>query len=81
MENVKLMNMCKIIDKDNNKILVQERIKNWQGIAFPGGKIEPGESIIPSVKREIFEETGLKLKTIEICWIKDWYDKTKNERY
>ena len=67
MENVKLMNMCKIIDKDNNKILVQERIKNWQGIAFPGGKIEPGESIIPSVKREIFEETGLKLKTIEIC--------------
>ncbi len=81
MENIKLMNMCKIINKENSKILVQERIKDWQGIAFPGGKIELGESIIPSVKREIFEETGLILKAVEICGIKDWYDKTKNERH
>ena len=36
MENVKLMNMCKIIDANTNKILVQERVKSWKGIAFPG---------------------------------------------
>lgn len=81
METIKLMNMCKVIDKKNKKVLVQERIKSWQGIAFPGGKIEEGESIVHSVKREIFEETGLKLNKLEICGIKDWYDKKTKERY
>ena len=52
MENVKLMNMCRIVDPNTNKVLVQERVKSWQGIAFPGGKIGIGESIVPS-KRSI----------------------------
>ena len=80
MENIKLMNMCKIVNPKTGKVLVQERIKSWQGIAFPGGKIKSGESIVLSVKREILEETGLKLKSIKICGIKDWYDKKTNER-
>lgn len=33
-----------------------------------------------SVKREILEETGLKLNKVKICGIKDWYDKRTNER-
>lgn len=80
MEKVKLMNMCKIINPKTKQVLVQERVKNWQGIAFPGGKVELGESIVPSVKREVYEETGLKLNKIRICGIKDWYDKKKKER-
>lgn len=80
MENVKLMNMCKIINPDTKKVLVQERVKSWQGVAFPGGKIETGESIVPSVKREVYEETGLKLNTIKICGLKDWYDKKEKKR-
>ena len=81
MENVKLMNMCRIVETNTHKVLVQERIKSWQGIAFPGGKIEIGESIVPSIKREVYEETGLKLNTVKICGIKDWYDKKTKERY
>lgn len=80
MEKIKLMNMCKIVDKNNGKVLVQERIKCWNGIAFPGGKVEEGESIVQSVKREIFEETGLMLKEVKICGIKDWYDKRTKQR-
>lgn len=80
MENVKLMNMCKIINQKTKEVLVQERIKSWEGIAFLGGKVELGESIIPSVKREVYEETGLKLKTVRICGVKDWYDKRLKER-
>lgn len=80
MENVKLMNMCKIVNPVTKEILVQERVKSWQGIAFPGGKIEIGESIVSSVKREVYEETGLELGKIKICGIKDWYDKKLRER-
>ena len=80
METVKLMNMCKIVDPKTQQVLVQERIKSWKGIAFPGGKIETGESVVGSVKREVFEETGLKLNSLKICGIKDWYDKKEKER-
>lgn len=80
MEMVKLMNMCKIVDPKTKQVLVQERVKGWQGIAFPGGKVELGESIVPSVKREVYEETGLKLNKLKICGIKDWYDKKAKER-
>ncbi len=80
MESVKLMNMCKIMNPETKEVLVQERVKSWQGIAFPGGKVELGESIVPSIKREVYEETGLKLKTVRICGVKDWYDKQSKER-
>ena len=80
MEIVKLMNMCKIINPENGKVLVQERVKSWQGIAFPGGKVELGESIIQSVKREVWEETGLEINNLQICGIKDWYDAKTNQR-
>ena len=80
MENVKLMNMCRIVDPNTNKGLVQERMMSWEGIAVPGGKSEIGESIVPSIKREVYEETGLKLNTVKICGIKDWYDKKEKER-
>lgn len=72
--------MCKIMNPETKEVLVQERVKSWQGIAFPGGKVELGESIVPSIKREVYEETGLKLKTVRICGVKDWYDKQSKER-
>lgn len=44
-EQVKLMNMCMIVDADG-RVLVQDRKKkDWDGLAFPGGKVEPGESL------------------------------------
>lgn len=80
MENVKLMNMCKIIDTNTNKVLVQDRVKSWKGIAFPGGKINNGESITKSTIREVKEETGLDITNLKLCGIKNWYNKEKNER-
>jgi len=81
METVKLMNMCRIYDKNTNKVLVQERVKEWDGIAFPGGKVETKESIVQSVKREVLEETGLEVDNLKICGVKDWYDNEKQERH
>ena len=70
-EQVELTNMC-MIYKDN-QILVQDRIKSWTGVAFPGGHVEPRESIVDSVIREIKEETGLDISNLKLCGIKQWF--------
>jgi len=81
-ERVKMTNMCMIMDLKAGKVLVQNRNKHdWDGVSFPGGHIEKGEPIIPSVIREIFEETGLTVKNLIPCGFKDWYDYEKEERY
>lgn len=71
-ETVEITNMCMIYDGDN--VLVQNRIKSWKGIAFPGGHVEPHESIVDSVVREIKEETGLVINHVELCGIKQWFN-------
>lgn len=70
-EQVELTNMCMIYD--GNNILVQDRIKSWKGIAFPGGHVERKESIVDSTIREIKEETGLDITDLRLCGIKQWF--------
>ncbi|WP_337926721.1 NUDIX domain-containing protein [Paenibacillus caui] len=53
LPKVEMTNMCMIYDKTSGKVLVQDRIKSWKGISFPGGHIEDGESIVDSTIREI----------------------------
>ena len=73
----RLMNMCMIEDKDD-KVLVQERIKSWPGIAFPGGKVEKFEGIVESTIREIKEETGLDVSELKFCGLKTWIKDSDN---
>ncbi len=80
MEKIILTNMCLIQNKDTKEVVVIHRIKDWTGIAFPGGHIEDGEPIVPSVIREIKEETNLDIYNLEFCGIRDWYDPDINER-
>jgi len=69
---VKLTNMCMIYD-DSGQVLVQDRTSSdWPGVTFPGGKIEPDESLVDSVVREVKEETGLNVRSLQLCGIKDW---------
>lgn len=82
LESVELTNMCMIQDSVTGKILVQVRNKNdWDGISFPGGHVEKGESIVQSVIREVQEETGLIINEVKPCGLKDWYDFKKQKRY
>ena len=82
MELAELTNMCMIEDSKRGKVLVQNRKKgNWTGIAFPGGHIEQGESIVESVIREIKEETNLDIDKVKLCGVKDWYNREDNKRY
>ena len=58
-ERCELTNLCMITDAEN-RILVQDRTdSSWPGICFPGGHVEPGESFVASVIREVQEESGL----------------------
>jgi len=81
MPNVEMTNMCMIYDPMTNKVLVQDRIKSWKGIAFPGGHIEDGESITDSTIREIQEETGLTISNVELCGIVYWYNDATGDKY
>ena len=73
-------NLCMIYD-DAGNILVQDR-KNpdWPGVTFPGGHVEPGESFVDSVIREVKEETGLNIDTPILCGTKQ-FQTENDERY
>ena len=72
MEQTILTNMCMITDS-TGRVLVQDRLDpRWPGIAFPGGHVEPGESFVRSVIREVWEETGLTISQPQLCGIKQW---------
>ena len=56
-ERVELTVLCML--HRGNEILHQNRQKkDWCGFTFPGGHVEPGESIVDAVLREMREETG-----------------------
>ena len=70
-ESVELTVLC-LIHK-NGRYLLQGRIKNdWKGYTLPGGHIEPGESIVDAVIREMQEETGLTIRHPHLCGVKQF---------
>lgn len=70
-ENVELTVLC-LIHK-NNKYLLQDRVKkDWKGFTLPGGHVEPGESIVDAVIREMKEETGLTILNPKLCGLKQF---------
>ena len=70
-ENVELTVLCLI--QDGNKILLQNRVKkDWQGYTLPGGHVEPGESFVDAVIREMKEETGLDILKPRLVGIKQF---------
>lgn len=73
-------NLCMVYDHDGN-ILVQDRLdRSWPGLCFPGGHVEPGESFVDSVIREVWEETGLVIENPKLCGTKQ-FQTQKGERY
>ena len=78
IEPIELANLCLITDGD--RILLQNRVKrDWQGYALPGGHVEPKESIVEAVIREIYEETGLTIISPKLCGVKQF--QTQAGRY
>lgn len=72
MESTILTNMCMVTDEEG-KVLVQMHGGGWKGWCFPGGHVEPKESFVESVIREVWEESGLTIQNPKICGVKQFF--------
>ena len=70
-ERVELTVMCAV--RSGDRLLLQNRVKDsWRGYVFPGGHVEPGESIVEAAVRETREETGLTVFHPRLCGVKQF---------
>ncbi|MFN2530735.1 MAG: NUDIX hydrolase [Pyrinomonadaceae bacterium] len=55
-----------ILDNQGQVLLLKHRFRAGSGWGMPGGFIKPGEQPEEALRRELQEETGLRLETLQI---------------
>ncbi len=60
-----------LVVEDQKLLLVGHSPAYWY---TPGGRLEVGESLTDCIVREVFEETGLKVKTGRLVHVFEFYD-------
>ena len=82
MEEVELTNMCMVCDVKGNELVQNKKgDRTWHGWNFPGGHVEQGEFVTPSVVREVREETGLTIENPKLCGIKEFQKEQDGKRF
>jgi nucleoside triphosphatase len=60
-----------LILNENDEIFLMESPKRENQWLVPGGKVEKGDSMKKTVRKEVREETGLEVKDVEFLEVKD----------
>ena len=66
-----IVRVAGILIEDSRILLVKQFVTPARGWSLPGGKLEFGETIEQCIKREMQEETGLKVSVKELLYITD----------
>lgn len=75
-----LVNMCLITDPQTGKVVVENKIDaQWSGLTFPGGHVDPGESQVDAMKREVLEETGLTVNQLHLIGTVTWVENAQGD--
>jgi len=70
-----LVNMCLIINPATQEVVVENKIDaQWTGLTFPGGHVDPGESQVHAMRREVYEETGLTVNQLKLVGTVTWVE-------
>lgn len=83
----KLFIATKAIINHNGKVLIIRESgaykdgTNSQRYDFPGGRLKPGEHFCEALKREVFEETGLKIKVGQPIMVNEWRPVVKGKQW
>ena len=70
-----------MVTNQQNQVLTLERSRSWPGVTFPGGHVESGESILDCARREILEETGIRIRDLKLTGLIHWINRDDGQRY
>ncbi|MFC6261225.1 8-oxo-dGTP diphosphatase [Levilactobacillus fujinensis] len=81
-QSVELVTMIMVTDPQTHRVLVEDKVNvPWKaGHSFPGGHVEVGETCASAAIREVYEETGLHLKSVSFCGTCEWFDESRQQR-
>ena len=71
-EKIELTTAVLVKDAAGRLLLEDRRDTDWPGLFFPGGHVEPGESVVRGAIREVWEETGLTIENPRLCGLKQF---------
>ena len=71
-ERVELTVLVMAEDAEGRLLMENRCDPDWGGLCFPGGHVEPGESIVHAAIREMQEETGLAVSHLRLCGVKQF---------
>lgn len=82
-DNIKvdIYTMCLVQNGNNVLLLDRPSKKGFPGFIAPGGKVEFPESLTEGAAREVYEETGLRVRNLIYKGLDEFVDVKKNYRY